>query len=154
LDKPTQKFWCWKPSGIKDLGNEELDDRSREEVWRGLQLRNPELKEFEDYRMFEGQREVGWSDLPIADLTVVPKVIQVVERGSEFRIVDHATVPRPRNVGRLTPMEFQIFTMEKTMYYGPVSILAPNEISLAQLVAYFILPEKSLFDVNTAFYWC
>jgi hypothetical protein len=44
--------------------------------------------------------------------------------------------------------------MEKTEFHGPAMIYAPNEISLAQLVTYFILPEKSDFDVNTTFYWC
>jgi hypothetical protein len=27
LDTRTRKFWCWTPSGVKDLGNEELDGR-------------------------------------------------------------------------------------------------------------------------------
>jgi hypothetical protein len=154
LDKPTQKFWLWKPSGTIGLGSEELEGRTREEVWRSLQLRNPEMREFEDYRLFEKQREVNWTDLPIADLTAVPKVIPVVERGRELQLVNHTTLPRPRNVGRLTPMAFEIFTMEKSTFYGPVVIHAPNEISLAQLVTYFILPEKSDFDVSTDFYWC
>jgi hypothetical protein len=33
LNTPTQKFWLWKPSGRVDMGNEELDGRSREEIW-------------------------------------------------------------------------------------------------------------------------
>jgi hypothetical protein len=31
---PIQKFWLWKPSGVIDMGSEELDGRSREETWR------------------------------------------------------------------------------------------------------------------------
>jgi hypothetical protein len=30
----------------------------------------------------------------------------------------------------------------------------PNEITLAQLVTYFILPAGSNWDVSTVFYWC
>jgi hypothetical protein len=59
LDAQSQKFWCWKPSGIKDLGNEELDGRSKEEIWRSLRRRNADLREFGEYRMFEGQSEVN-----------------------------------------------------------------------------------------------
>jgi hypothetical protein len=32
LDTPLQKFWLWQPSGLKDIGSEELDGRSREEI--------------------------------------------------------------------------------------------------------------------------
>jgi hypothetical protein len=154
LNKPTQKFWCWRPSGVRDMGEEELENRTREEVWRSLQVRNPDLREIGDYRMYEGQREVNWSDLPIADLTLVPTVIPVVERGTESHIVNQTTVPRPRNVGRLMHMAFQIFTMEKTPVCEPVEIDAPNEITLAQLVAYFVLPWGRDLDVSTVLYWC
>jgi hypothetical protein len=95
LDAPTQKFWCWTPSGVKDFGSEELDGRSREEIWQSLRARNAGLGEFGEYRMFEGQNEVNWSNLPIIDLTLVPTVIPVTERGTEFHIVDHTKVLRP-----------------------------------------------------------
>jgi hypothetical protein len=81
LDTPSQKFWLWKPSGTIYMGTEELDGRSKEEIWNSLQTRNPELTEFGDYRLFKGQDEVNWSNLLVLDLTVVPTVILVVDRG-------------------------------------------------------------------------
>jgi hypothetical protein len=50
-------------------------------------------------------------------------------------------------------MSFQIFTIEKTQYGEPVDILAPNEITLSQLVTYFILPSGIQLDVGSVFYW-
>jgi hypothetical protein len=44
--------------------------------------------------------------------------------------------------------------MEKTAIGEPVPIIAPNEITLAHLVSYFILPRGDQLDVNTVFYWC
>jgi hypothetical protein len=87
-----------------------------------------------------GQDEVNWSNLPVNDLVIVPTDIPVIERGHEFAIVNHVTVRKPREVGRLTVMTYQIFTIEKTPFGEPVQILAPNELTLAQLVTYFILP--------------
>jgi hypothetical protein len=153
LGTPTQKFWLWKPSGTIDMGSEELDGRSREEIWRSLQRRNPDLREFGEYRPFVKQDEVNWSNLPVNDLTVVPTVIPVVERGIEFAIVNQNTVPRPREVGRLTVMTYQVFTIEKTPFGEPVQILSPNELSLSQLVTYFILPTGIQLDVGSVFYW-
>jgi hypothetical protein len=54
LDSPMQKFWLWQHSGHCDLGSEELDGRSKEEVWRSLQLINSTLGGPEEYRMFKG----------------------------------------------------------------------------------------------------
>jgi hypothetical protein len=44
--------------------------------------------------------------------------------------------------------------MEKTVIGAPVEIFAPNEITLAQLVTYYILPFGRDLDVNTVLYWC
>jgi hypothetical protein len=151
LETPSQKFWCWFPSGARDLGNEDLDDRTREEVWQSLRLRNPDLQDFGAYSMFRGQREINWSDLPQNEVTLVPTVIPVVERGNEFKIVERNQVPQPRGVGHITRAAFQVFTMEKSPVDSPVLIDIPNEITLAQLVAHFILPD---WDVDTVFYWC
>jgi hypothetical protein len=155
LEQPSQKFWCWFPSGVRDLGNEDLDGRTREEVWQSLRTRNPGLHEFEAYRLFCGQREVQWSDLPRNDLTLVPTVIPPpADRGSSFEIVKQNEVPRPRTVGQLIRAAFQVFTMEKTPIDSPTPIDIPNEITLAQLVTYFILPAGGDWDVSTVFYWC
>jgi hypothetical protein len=43
--------------------------------------------------------------------------------------------------------------MEKTAVGEPKQIFAPHEITLAQLVSYFILPETRDLDVGTVFYW-
>jgi hypothetical protein len=148
LNAPTQKFWLWKPSGRVDMGSEEWDGRSTEEIWRSLQRRNADLRDFGEYRLYVKQDEVNWSNL-----TVVPTVIPVFERGTEFAIVNRNTVPEPRDVGRLTVMTFQVFTIEKTPFGEPVQILAPNELTLAQLVTYFILPTGIQLDVGSVFYW-
>jgi hypothetical protein len=50
-------------------------------------------------------------------------------------------------------MTYQIFTIDKTPVGEPVEILAPNEITLAQLVTYFILPYGIQLDVGSVFYW-
>jgi hypothetical protein len=50
-------------------------------------------------------------------------------------------------------MTYQIFTIEKTPIGEPVEILAPNEITLAQLVIHFILPSGIDLDVGSVFYW-
>jgi hypothetical protein len=50
-------------------------------------------------------------------------------------------------------MTCQIFAIDKTPIGEPVEILAPNEITLAQLVAYFILPSGISLDVGSVFYW-
>jgi hypothetical protein len=43
LDNPMQKFWLWQHAGQYDLGSEELDGRSRGEIWHCLQVRCPLL---------------------------------------------------------------------------------------------------------------
>jgi hypothetical protein len=50
-------------------------------------------------------------------------------------------------------MTFQVFTTKRDQLSEPVVIMAPNEIILAQLVTYFILPMDDELDVNTVFYW-
>jgi predicted ABC-type sugar transport system permease subunit len=50
-------------------------------------------------------------------------------------------------------MSYQIFTMENTPLGEPVVIQAPNEITLAQLVTFFILPSGIQLDVGSVFYW-
>jgi hypothetical protein len=153
LDTPMQKFWLWQPSGLRDIGSEDLDGQSREEIWESIQIRSPDVRSFGEYLMYRRQEEIQWRDLPVIDLTLVPTNIPVSDRGTEFAIVNHTTVKPPREVGPLTPMKFQIFTIEKMEFSEPVDILAPNEISLAQLVTYFILPSGIQSDVGSVFYW-
>jgi hypothetical protein len=40
MAKECQKFWPWMPTGDRDLGDEELDGRERNEVWTNLRHRN------------------------------------------------------------------------------------------------------------------
>jgi hypothetical protein len=110
-------------------------------------------EELDEHRLFVKQDEMNWPNLPVLKLTVVPTVIPVVERGTEFAIVNQNTVLRPREVGRLTVMTCQVFTIEKTPFGEPVQIQAPNEITLTQLVTYFILPSGIQLDVGSVFYW-
>jgi hypothetical protein len=74
-------------------------------------------------------------------------------RGTEFKLSEKFRVPKPREVGPLTAMTYQLFTMEKESVEDPVDILAPNEISLGQLVTHFILPTGRDFDVGSVFFW-
>jgi hypothetical protein len=143
-----QKFWLWQAGTQYDLGSEELNGRSRDQIWEALKLRKPLLKSFSDYRMFKGQEEVSWENLPVLDMVLVPKEIPVLNRGLEFKISDHRKTQRLRTVGPLTQMSYQIFTIEKTPLGEPVVIHAPNEIALAQLVTFFILPTGTQLDVG------
>jgi hypothetical protein len=153
MDTPMQKFWLWQIGNLYDLGSEDLDGRSKEAIWESLRTHNPLLKGPEEYRLFRGQEEVSWENLPILDLVIVPKVIPSGFRGTEFKIVDRPRVIRPSEVGPLTQMTYQIFTVDKTPVGDPVEISAPNEITLAQLVTYFILPSGIQLDVGSVFYW-
>jgi hypothetical protein len=38
MEKPYQKSWLWKPAGEVDLRDEELDGRTREEMWTNLRI--------------------------------------------------------------------------------------------------------------------
>jgi hypothetical protein len=140
LEKPAQKFWIWTSAGIKDFGNEDLENRTQEEVWSSLRRRNSFLRRYSEYQLFIGQNEVGWMDLPLVDLTVVLMVIPVGDRGVEFKLLDRNSVPRPREVGHLTRAAFQLFTAERTLIGDETTIDTPNEITLAQLVTSYILP--------------
>jgi hypothetical protein len=57
LDQPVQRFQVWQNGGIFDMGAEELDGRSKEEIWQALKNKNPLLKNIEDCRLFVGQKE-------------------------------------------------------------------------------------------------
>jgi hypothetical protein len=105
--------------------------------------------------MFCGQRKNQWSDLPQNDVTLVPTAIHPpADRGHSFRIVKQNDGPRHRSAGRLTRAAFQVFTMGKTLVDSPTPIDIPNEITLSQLVTYFILPAGGDWDASTVFYWC
>jgi hypothetical protein len=99
---------------------------------------------------FQGSRK---NFLPMQDVVIVLIEIPVVSRGRDFKIVDHRSVNRIREVGPMTKMTYQIFTMEKNPIGDPVEIFAPNEISLAQLVTYIILPTGIQLDAGSVFYW-
>jgi hypothetical protein len=50
-------------------------------------------------------------------------------------------------------MNLQVFTMEGTEYSEVMGVTVPNEVTLAQLVAYWILPTGIELDVDSVFYW-
>jgi hypothetical protein len=155
LDTPVQRFWVWQTGSKFDMGELELDRRPKEELWQTLQSRNPLLKTLQEYRLFNGQEELSWEQLPlpIPEVALIPVTIPVGHRGTEFKLVDRSRVNRPRDTGSLTQMSYQIFTMENSQTGEPVVIHAPNEITLAQLVAFFILPSGIQLDVSSVFYW-
>jgi hypothetical protein len=153
LDQPGQRFQFWQGMSLYDIGEEDLNGRSKTEIWQSLKARNPLLRPFEEYKLYVGQNEVQWSDLPVANLALVPIEIPVTNRGTEFKLKDRHISNKPREVGPLTRMSYQIFTLEKSPVGEPVDILAPNELSLAQLVTSFVLPSGMDFDVGSVFYW-
>jgi hypothetical protein len=153
LGAPVQRLLLWRTSGFKDLGEIELDGRPRDEIWRDLQHRNTCLTAIEDYRLYQGQDRIRWEDLPCPNVARVPKIIPCLSRGASFAKIDHHQVPRFREVGPLTQMSFQLFTMENTAVTELIVITAPNEITLAQLVTYLILSLDLEFDVDSVFYW-
>jgi hypothetical protein len=153
LDSPVQRFYVWQTGTRFDMGDLELIGRSRDEIWQTLRSRNPLLRLLPEYRLFNGQEEISWENLPVPNLTLVPTVIPVGHRGTEFKIVDRPRVNRPREYGPLTRMSYQVFTIENTPVGERMDIQAPNEITLAQLVAFFILPSGIQLDVGSVFYW-
>jgi hypothetical protein len=60
----------------------------------------------------------------------------------------------PRGAGRLVQASWQLFTSEKIPFNEPVPVTIPEEITLAQLVAHFIIPKGfDALDSNTVFQW-
>jgi hypothetical protein len=153
LDQPVQRFRVWQNGTMYDLGDEDLNGRSKEDIWQSLKARNPMLNSIVEYKLYDGQNEVQWSDLPVLDVTLVSNPFMVPFRGTDFKLSDRFRTPKVREVGPLTPMTYQLFTKEKDALGEPIDILAPNEISLAQLVTYFILPAGRDFDVSSVFFW-
>jgi hypothetical protein len=155
LDTPVQRFWVWQTGCKYEMGELNMDGRPKEELWQVLKRRNPLLKSIGEYRSFNGQEELQWESLPlpIPEVALIPRGISVGDRGREFKITEQRRVNRPRESGPLTPMTYQIFTMDNTPIGEPEVIQAPNEITLVQLVAFFILPTGIQLDVGSVFYW-
>jgi hypothetical protein len=149
LNEPVQRFKLWLPSGTYDLGEVNMTGKTKEEIWTTLRSRNMILGTINHYRLFAKQDEVQWCDLPGPDVTIVQNEILAMDRGITFKIVDRNRTNRPREVGPLTRMHYQIFTMEGTEVGEPEEIYAPNEITLAQLVTFFILPSGIDLDVGS-----
>jgi hypothetical protein len=114
IGHPIQRFTLWKTSGLKDLGSIELDGRDRQELWLELRRKNTTLGNIEEYRLYQGQERIHWEDLPRPSVAIVPKAIPCVSRGESFALIEHHQVPRFREVGPLTQMSFQLFSMQKT----------------------------------------
>jgi hypothetical protein len=58
LEQPVQRFRAWQNGVMYDLGEEDLDGRSKEEVWRSLKARNPQLNSIGEYKLYVGQNEI------------------------------------------------------------------------------------------------
>jgi hypothetical protein len=155
MAKEYQKFWLWTPDGENDLGDKEWDGRSPDEMWLSLSHKNSGLGELRDFRLFDEQRVLFWKDLPALKVTAVPKVIPSRDRGIEVRLMDLNSAPRPRSVGHLVRVTWQLFTRDKKEHGAGIEVDVPNEITLAQLRAAYIFPfMEGRFDRNTVFSWC
>jgi hypothetical protein len=151
---PTQWLSVWEPAtGLRDLREVELDGKSFSEAWGLLRRNFPTLLGSVNYDLFQGQTEVQWGDLPLQNVTAVPKLIPTLLRGASFNICDHLQTPRLREAGHLVQANLQVFTMEGSEVTEVMGIVVPNEITLAQLVTYCILPTGMELDVDSAFYW-
>jgi hypothetical protein len=65
----------------------------------------------------------------------------------------NATLP-PRTAGPLVQATWQLFTVEKIPFNEPVPGAIPGEITLAQLVAHYVIPSGfDQLDSNTVFQW-
>jgi hypothetical protein len=154
MGQAKQVFQLWTTDGVRDIGEEVIQGRSYQEVWQDIRAAHPGLENFEDYQMFIGQDPVQWSDLPRPGVVLVPKVIPQVDRGIQFRLVDANAVVPPREVGPLVRASWQVFTAEKSSVCETVQVDIPNEITLAQLVAAYIIPSGfDHLDSNTIFFW-
>jgi hypothetical protein len=151
---PTQRLSVWEPAtGLRDLGEIDLDGRSFQETWGFLRVDFPTLLGSDNYDLFQGQTEVRWSDLPLPNVTAIPKLIPTLLSGASFNICDHLQVPRLREAGQLVQANLQVFTMEGSEATEEMGVVVPNEITLAQLVTFCVLPTGMELDVDSAFYW-
>jgi hypothetical protein len=151
---PTQRLSVWEPAtGLRDLGEIELDGKSFQETWGLLRADFPTLLGSVNYDLFQGQTEIRWGELPLPNVTAVPKLIPTPLRGASFNICDHLQTPRLREVGHLVQANLQVFTMEGSEVTEVMGIVVPNEITLAQLITYCVLPTGMELDVDSAFYW-
>jgi hypothetical protein len=75
LEQDTQKFLLWTPNGAIDLGDEVIEGRSQDEVWREVAISDSHLGpgDLNEYRTFLGQSQLRWEDLPIPGMILVPK---------------------------------------------------------------------------------
>jgi hypothetical protein len=149
-----QRMSVWDPAaGLRDLGEIELDGKSFSEAWGLLRRNFSGLMGSDNYDLFQGQTEIQWRDLPLQNVTAVPKLIPTLLRGASFNICDHLQTPRLREAGHLVQANLQVFSMEGSEATEVMGIVVPNEITLAQLVTYLVLPTGIELDVDSAFYW-
>jgi hypothetical protein len=71
LDLPIQRFKLWQNGAIYDLGEEDLNGRTNEEIWQSLKARNAFLNSMREYKLYVGQNEIQWSVLPALNATFV-----------------------------------------------------------------------------------
>jgi hypothetical protein len=143
-----ERIGVWRPlprssgyglhRGTQDLGTEDLDGRSPQEIWRNISSRTQGLGELADYSLFQGQQELSWNNLPSFDATFVRKLIAVGDRGADFKLVDRNQAPLPRKVASLVRVGCQLLIAERAMYGDQMEFDVPNEITLPQLVAHYI----------------
>jgi hypothetical protein len=78
----------------------------------------------------------------------------IILTGLKFRVIDINLATPMRTVRPQVRVTWQLFTKDKEAFQEPIEADVPNEISLAQLVANFIVPfMEGRFDHNTMFNW-
>jgi hypothetical protein len=148
MQQAYQKFWLWMPKGEVDLGDE---------MWSSLRIRNTKhgLGEMADYRMCTDHCEILWTEIPALHVVLVPRVMPTPSRGIEVRMMNLNGVPRPREIGPMMEVTWQLITNDHKPLGQPVEIRVPKEITLAQLVSFVVVPRvEGKFDASTVFQWC
>jgi hypothetical protein len=97
MEQDTQAFRLWTLNGEVDLGEVVIEGREQWQVWQEIRINNTRLGlgEFDDFQMDVGQNPMRWSDVPCADMTLIPMTIIFADRGSHFRFVDRNATLKP-----------------------------------------------------------
>jgi hypothetical protein len=136
------------------LGEGDTGKYSDEERWRALRMNNPTLRERTQYEWYSGTDRVVWKDLPVPEVTLIPRDIPIPERGGNVEYVDLDEEAGLRSAGPRIPIKWQLFDCEWNGVSEESEAAVPNEIKFSQLVKFVMIPElSSELDVRMSFSW-
>jgi hypothetical protein len=106
--------------------------------------------------MYEGRERLGWGDLPVVMVTLIPALWNpAIERGDSEALFWLLERVQPMRSGGITiSTSWQLFDVNGEAATEEFPIEVPNEITLGQLTTNFIGPRMSLdLDLRTNFNW-